>query len=79
MFSYTQSNCKLQVYYMSTKNKFNLILRNHMFHSHSILNPNLPSLATELYNPKWITNDRPTYIFLLNNFAYTNLLAPIFY
>ena len=34
-----------------------------MFHSHSILNPpfptpsTFPSWATELYNPKWITNE----------------------
>ena len=42
LYSY-QNNCKLQVYYMSTKTKLNLIYCNHMFHSHSILNPFLPS------------------------------------
>ena len=46
-----QSNCKLQVntyyiYYMSTKNKLNLIYRNHMFHSYSILNPIFPAPST---------------------------------
>ena len=31
---------------MSTKTKFNLILCNHMFHSHSILNPTFPTPST---------------------------------
>ena len=31
----TQSYCKLQVYYMSTKTKFNIFYCNHMFHSPS--------------------------------------------
>ena len=47
-----QSNCKLQVDYMSTKTKFNIINCNHMFHSYSILMSTFPTHSTELYNPK---------------------------
>ena len=39
----TQSNSQLQVYYMSTKTKFNVIYCNHMFHSHSILKSTFPN------------------------------------
>ena len=41
-----QSNCKLQVYYMSTKTKFNAIYCNHMFYSHS---PNFIHLTKSEY------------------------------
>ena len=41
-----QSNCKLQDYYKSTKTKLNLIYCNHMFQSHSILNPTFPTPST---------------------------------
>ena len=41
-----QSNCKLQVYHMSTKTKFNLIYCNHKFHSHSILKSTFPTTST---------------------------------
>ena len=56
---YNQSNCKLQVYYMSTKTKFNVIYCNHMFYLNPFLSqpsqPLLPSpiKLTEFYNPKW--------------------------
>ena len=41
-----QSNCILQVYYMSTKSKLNVVKCKHMFHSHSNLNPTLPTPST---------------------------------
>ena len=46
--SQPQSNCKLQIYYMSTKTKFNVICCNHMFHSHSILKSTFPTPSTFL-------------------------------
>ena len=39
-----QSNCKLQVYYMSTKTRFNAIYCNHMFHTLSIIKSTFPTL-----------------------------------
>ena len=41
-----QSNCKLQVYYMSTKTKLNVIYCKYMFHSHSILKSTFPTPST---------------------------------
>ena len=44
--SSNHSNCILQVYYMSTKTKFNVIYCNNMFHSHSILKSTFPTPST---------------------------------
>ena len=66
-----KNNCKSQVYYMSTKTKFNVIYWNHVFHSHSILNPPFPTLSTfpsyptELYNPK----SKVIFVCLINDYS----------
>ena len=46
IFTNNQSYCKLQVYFMSTKTKFNVIYCNHMFQPLSILKSTFPTPST---------------------------------
>ena len=57
---YDQSNCKLKVYHMSTKSKFNVIYCNHMFHSHFILESTLPThIPSPLKLQNFTTQNEP--------------------
>ena len=53
-----QSNCKLQVYYMSTKNKFNVIYFNHIFDSH-LSQPSKPILPSPLKLQNFTSLNQP--------------------